>query len=155
MSNALTTRSDSGPNPRYASIQEAIEALSIKVPFSGCWIWVGSTLNGYGQFTFAGKHLRAHRASLMAFKGLNPKMACHHCDVRECVNPDHLYAGDSKTNRKDMIDRARWSHPYSLRDSCLAGHKYEEVGYRISKSDGSRVCRECQRQAKRKQRSKQ
>lgn len=154
MSNALTTRSKSGPSPRYKTLKDAIEALSVKVPFSGCWIWVGSTQNGYGQLTYAGEHMRAHRASLLAFRGLSPKLACHHCDVRECVNPDHLYAGDYVSNRADMISRSRWAHPYALRSECAAGHNYKASGFYVSKSDGSRVCRACQREAKQKQRSK-
>ncbi len=96
----------------------------------------------------------AHRASFLANNPSEhaPKLVCHHCDVRECVNPAHLYAGDYISNRADMLNRKRWSHPYASRTECFAGHNYEAVGFAIAK-DGSRVCRECQRTYKRVQRA--
>lgn len=152
---ASQQRGKTGPKPKYSSLAHQIESLSVKVPFSGCWIWIGSLHNGYGQLTHNGRHMAAHRASLQAFSGMTGRLVCHHCDVRSCVNPSHLYAGDYTSNRADMLDRKRWSHPYAARKTCSAGHSYEEGGYYISKSDSSRVCRTCQREAKRKQRSKQ
>lgn len=139
MSNALTT---------------LIERNSTAIPFSGCWIWLGATHNGYGHLTHGGKHMFAHRASFIAHNpsAPTPKLVCHHCDVRECVNPAHLYAGDHISNRADMLNRNRWAHPYASRTECFAGHNYESVGFAIAK-DGSRVCRECQRNHKRAQRA--
>lgn len=136
-------------------LAQHIEKLSVAVPFSGCWIWIGSTNKGYGQLTHEGRHLMAHRASFMAHNpGVPvPRLVCHECDVRECVNPDHLYSGDYLTNRADMLDRGRWAHPYAARTECFAGHNYEAVGFAIAK-DGSRVCRECQRINKRNQRAR-
>ena len=55
-----------------------------------------------------------------------------HCDVRECVNPEHLYSGDYLSNRSDMLIRKRWSHPWALREACEKGHNYEQGGYRIA-----------------------
>lgn len=132
-----------------------IERMSVAVPFSGCWIWMGSTNKGYGQLTHEGKHLMAHRASFIAHNpgAAVPQLVCHDCDVRECVNPAHLYSGDFVSNRADMLTRERWSHPYAARTECFAGHVYEEVGFRIDKQDGSRVCKECQKLHKRRYRA--
>lgn len=33
----------------------------------------------------------------------------HTCDVRECVNPDHLILGTQKDNIRDMHDRGRYA----------------------------------------------
>jgi len=54
------------------------------------------------------RHL-AHRVSYAVFHGTIPDGAyiCHHCDVTDCVNPDHIYAGNAKTNRADCIKRGR------------------------------------------------
>lgn len=157
MSTALQTLTRKrGPKPKYASLVEQIEALSVRVPFSGCWIWMASTRKGYGQLVHQGQIMAAHRASFMAYnpEAQRPKLVCHHCDVRECVNPAHLYSGDYLTNRADMLSRNRWSHPWGHRDACEKGHKYELVGYRIA-ADGSRVCRACQTESKRAQRALQ
>ena len=138
------------------ALAEIIEHKSVAVPFSGCWIWMGATNKGYGQLTYKGQHMMAHRASFIAHNpdAPRPKLVCHECDVRECVNPHHLYSGDFVTNRADMLTRKRWTHPYAERTECFAGHNYEAVGFAIAK-DGSRVCRECQRINKRKQRAKE
>lgn len=151
MSNALATLTNKGGvRTRYDSLVEHIEALSVRIPFSGCWIWTGSTTKGYGQLTHNGKHMTAHRASFIAHNPGEkaPRLVCHHCDVRECVNPEHLYSGDYLTNRADMLTRERWTHPWASRESCERGHNYEQGGYRIA-SDGSRVCKACQREYKR------
>src|SRR5882757_8744776 len=68
---------------------------------NGCWIWTKSTYKtGYGMIHYKGKNVRAHRLALTLFKGLDPTgfYACHTCDVRLCVNPDHLYLGDAQQN---------------------------------------------------------
>ena len=130
------------------ALMAVIESSSTKIPFSGCWIWEKSVLKkDYGQLTYMGKHMSAHRASYIAShpeEGV-PKLVCHHCDISLCVNPDHLYSGDHISNRADMLSRNRWTHPYSQNTSCFAGHVYQEGSYRIAK-DGSRVCKECMKQ---------
>ncbi len=156
MSTALVTLTGKrGPAPKYATVAEAIEAGSIPIPFSGCWIWLGATAKGYGQLNHAGKHMTAHRASYIAHHPDEPppKLVCHTCDVRECVNPAHLYAGDYITNRADMLERKRWKHPWATRTHCTAGHEYEVAGVSVA-GDGTRVCKECQRTNKRNQRSR-
>ena len=71
----------------------------------GCWIWVQSLRNGYGQFNDKGRVLYAHRTSYQAFNGPIPagKLICHKCHNRRCVNPSHLYVGDKRTNAIDML----------------------------------------------------
>jgi hypothetical protein len=75
---------------------------------TGCWEWdkVHPT-NVYGGIVFGGKQLSAHRASWIFHKGLEKETDCvlHRCDNRRCVNPDHLYVGDRKQNRKDFMER--------------------------------------------------
>lgn len=71
---------------------------------NSCWLWKGSfRKNGYGQCCINQKSHTAHRASWIFHKEENPKgkLICHTCDNRACVNPDHLYLGDHKTNARD------------------------------------------------------
>lgn len=81
-------------------------------PEGACWIWQGSKdKDGYGKFCHDGKHLRAHRASYEIHKEQIPKgkMICHTCDNPSCVNPEHLFLGDSRINTIDMVQKNRGS----------------------------------------------
>lgn len=81
---------------------------------SGCWIWTGSRLtSGYGQSVRIdaserwklGKPVQegAHRVSYKLFKGSIPKgkLVRHTCDVKLCVNPEHLLVGTQVDNMAD------------------------------------------------------
>lgn len=73
---------------------------------SDCWIWTGAqAAGGYGQIHVNGRSMGAHRYSYKVHNDGIPDGAyiCHTCHNKECVNPDHLYAGDAKTNAKDAV----------------------------------------------------
>jgi hypothetical protein len=86
-----------------------IESCIERVPFSGCWIWTKTKLTeyGYGRIRLDGKDRLAHRVSYEQFIGAIPNglLVCHHCDVRSCVNPDHLYVGTIADNMDDAVRR--------------------------------------------------
>lgn len=82
-----------------------------RIPFSGCWIWMGGLdLDGYGHF-YLGEHNnpRAHRYSYEQHIGAIPSgsLVLHRCDVRPCVNPDHLFLGTHATNALDRDQKQR------------------------------------------------
>jgi len=82
-------------------------------PNSGCWLWAGSSVkNGYGQVRVNYKLYLSHRISHELFKGEIPDgmNVLHTCDVRCCVNPDHLFLGTQKDNVQDMIAKGRRIH---------------------------------------------
>lgn len=79
-------------------------------PNSGCWLWIGTYgERGYGTFKNPGGSSVAHRASYELFKGPIPTdlLVRHKCDVRACVNPDHLELGTHKDNAMDREIRKR------------------------------------------------
>ena len=76
----------------------------------GCWLWTGRlTKKGYGTIWGSGGNLHAHRASFMLYKGEIPDglHVLHTCDVRNCVNPDHLFLGTNLDNIKDKVLKNR------------------------------------------------
>lgn len=87
------------------------EKIKYKINDNGCWIWSGSSKsgNGYGRVTYKNQYIGAHRGSFIAYKGEIPKgmLVLHKCDVRMCVNPDHLFLGSQKDNIQDMLKKGR------------------------------------------------
>lgn len=69
--------------------------------------------NGYGRFGFKGKPRYAHRAAFEMFRCEIPEgmHVCHTCDVRECVNPDHLFLGTHADNMRDAWGKGRLPVP--------------------------------------------
>lgn len=116
----------------------------------GCWLWSGAAGNGYGYFGGVPGEKAAHRASYVIEHGPIPPGAfiCHTCDGGRigCVRPSHLYAGDARTNARDMSDRNRFnarsgelhpskfhSHPVQRTETGLKAAAYwlavrEELG---------------------------
>ena len=77
----------------------------------GCWLWTSyRNEKGYGLIHFVGKkNLRAHRLLYEHVNGpLDPDVFClHKCDVRHCVNPDHMFLGSYEENMADCMAKGR------------------------------------------------
>ena len=85
------------------------------VSASGCWIWRGGKFNhGYGAISAGSRRsgrrlLLAHRVVYEHLRRRIPTgmKACHHCDNKLCVNPDHIFIGAQADNVADMIKKGR------------------------------------------------
>jgi hypothetical protein len=91
--------------------------------WEGCWIWTAlKSRDGYGLFSSGPRvegSVRAHRFAYSFFVGPIPdgSLICHKCDVRVCVNPDHLFVGTPRDNMLDKIQKGRANAPRGTRAS--------------------------------------
>jgi hypothetical protein len=106
-----------------------------------CWEWTGAKDKaGYALFnvTHDGKPVaRAHRFSFLLANGYLPEAGRdidHKCNVRHCVNPDHL---QDVTHAENMENRSQ------NQTRCARGHEFDEQNTAVN-SRGDRVCKKCQ-----------
>ena len=104
-----------GPKPRDPS-ERFWEKVNKNGPImpgmkTACWIWTASlTTAGYGKFGANAKRtVNAHHFSYELKNGKlqRGRYACHECDNRPCVNPNHLFEGDAMINNGDMARKLR------------------------------------------------
>ncbi|SAK19108.1 hypothetical protein UA17_01737 [Burkholderia multivorans] len=81
-----------------------------EIDSNGCWLWKGAVgSEGYGTNRRNGKTVRMHRVYYEQFVGPIPDgmQICHRCDVRRCVNPNHLFPGTNQDNVDDREAKGR------------------------------------------------
>lgn len=77
---------------------------------SGCWLYTGGiSSSGYGVLSVKGRSAHAHRVAYEIRCGAIPDGQCvlHRCDVRRCINPDHLFLGTLADNNRDTMNKGR------------------------------------------------
>lgn len=106
-----------------------------------CWLWEGCLYNkstGYGAFKYEGKAVLTHRFAWFLEHGYWPDiLVCHTCDVRLCVNPNHLFLGTHKDNHDDMTRKGRveYKNGYENKNSKFTEDDAKEF-YRLSTQEG-------------------
>ena len=120
-------------NPeRY--IYERVEMI----PEAGCWLWNRRASRlGYGLTAKLVPVRLAHRLSYMTFVSQIPKgmHVCHKCDTPLCVNPAHLFIGDTAANMSDRKNKGRYIGDWNGRATIT-----NDVAVSIYNDSGS--CRE-------------
>lgn len=136
----------------------------VQLDKTGCWLWTGSRYTQfgrptYGQFMLNGQRMGAHRAAYLMFKGAftSGLEMMHSCDVKQCVNPDHLSEGTHSQNLRDGFaahpgvcagenhGRARLTWPIvdAIRSAAASGTKHADLAtqYGVSQPHISMIVR--------------
>lgn len=95
-----------------------------------CLLWTGAKeRNGYGKINLDGKYIPAHRAAWIAFKGEDPGklFVCHRCDVRACIETEHLFLGEHRDNMEDMLSKERQARGAELPQAKLTEEQVKEI----------------------------
>lgn len=97
-----------------------------------CWLWVaGQSAHGYGQFRFRHKQMEAHRFSYWMRNEYPNGVVRHTCNVKACVNPDHLELGTQQDNMDDLKEsREASGHEYktSKKRRQAVNDRYNKLG---------------------------
>ena len=124
----------------------AIDGLLSRMKYaekSGCWIWTGALVTGYGVVHMRkvrpSSYLLVHRLCFeLAVGPIDDGHHVHHevekgCIGRACCNPDHVApvtGGDHVRIHAAQRDTCRDGHPYTPENTFVT-------------ADGWRRCREC------------
>lgn len=128
---------------------ERLNRLTSRDLKSECILFNGKLTNkGYGWFYFEGSPKHAHRVRWMIDFGKikTGLLVLHKCDVRNCVNINHLFLGTAQENTDDMLskNRCKSGEFQKAKKLCPKGHEYSGLNLYIQ-PDGKRCCRTCKR----------
>lgn len=131
---------------RFRTLRERFEEKTCPEPLTGCLLWTGCIdIGGYGKI-YIGEGVvgikHAHCAAFFLKHGRWPEpFGLHKCDVRACVEADHVFEGTSKDNIQDMVRKGR--HYKQALTHCPNGHLYDATNTILDGTTGARRCRVC------------
>ena len=145
-------------SPVWQRLLERIELTP-----GGCWLWTGTkNPRGYGKMTIGGRRgtqKETHRLAYQEFKGEIPDglVLDHLCEVRHCMNPDHLEPVSRYENMRRGHDYESLRAGGYRRTHCTYGHEYTEDNTYMSWTgrNWAQRCRTCLRAKRRKERAKE
>lgn len=137
---------DYSPNRIPDSVKARFWARVEKRGPDDCWPWDKiDNISRYGRFSIGHKTYPAHRFSLIMASGFEPdsKMfACHSCDNRRCVNPNHLHWGDHVENMREARDRGTMKG-MNRKTHCKRGHPLTDDAVYLDPNGNRSGCKKC------------
>jgi len=98
-----------------------------------CLLWTGRiNREGYGQIKSEGRYWLVHR---LAWAIANDReipsqmQICHSCDVRNCVEPSHLWLGTGRDNMIDMYLKGRGASTQRRNGAVIAADLMPEYAF--------------------------
>ena len=120
----------------------------VKESDNGCWLWTDKLRpNGYGEINW-GKTQLAHRVTYELLVGSIPEgLVLDHvvCDVRHCVNPNHM---EPTTIWENVLRGSGPTAVNARKTHCIRGHEFtteNTICETDSQGRNHRACRECKR----------
>lgn len=111
-------------------LKEVLQAW-YQINKDGCWIWKGALSKGYGHSSLLKPlgEIMAHRVAYILYRGSIPKglFVLHSCDIRACINPDHLFLGTQKDNQQDAVSKGRNSRGMINGNSVFTDEQVMEI----------------------------
>lgn len=110
---------------QYVDAEEAFAARTRRDPDSGCLIWDGVRVQGYGQIVVEGKKTVAHRYAWERTNGpiADEALIDHKCWNKACVNVEHLRIATNGENSRYLSGPTSTSST-GVRNVFRAGGKY-------------------------------
>lgn len=108
-----------------------------------CWVWIGSSPRGYGQFWNGAKVVRAHRWIYETLIEPVPAglVLDHLCRNTYCVNPTHL---EPVTQQVNTLRGRGLAAKQARQTLCIHGHPLTGDNLYV-KPNGARQCKACRR----------
>lgn len=129
----------------YDTLDDLFKAKTWLDTDSGCWIWYNAKI--YGSVNWGLKNWQTHVLSYTHSRGPVPKglFVCHHCDVKSCCNPNHLFLGTAFDNMQDCSKKGRIDKVKKLRGPKHGNAIFTAKQVRVIRADkryGTVIARE-------------
>lgn len=126
-------------SPKGEPLPHRIQRYSMPVTESGCFLWLGYSVSGYGVLRVDGRMVGAHRIAYELANGPIPDgmVIDHLCRVRCCVNPAHM---EVVTRGENVLRGIGTAATNARKTHCKRGHPLS------LRADGNRMCKTCDKE---------